>query len=185
MPYYDNKSDTELIFLENYLKHLSKYLDVRKINQQTIKMNYFLNTARTQSNDNYSSLDISNFDSESIINKTLLTESEYKTIKNIVDAYNTNEDINITISDNLKFNLIDENEDFSIINFTDYNSNESHISEDNKFELLYQTKIKNDKPLNSGFRNQQAFKEQLYSTLDEFHRNFRVFVERKRSNAES
>jgi hypothetical protein len=48
LPYYDNKDDNELKFLINYLNNIVSVNDLRTENKKSIKMDYFLQTAKDE-----------------------------------------------------------------------------------------------------------------------------------------
>jgi hypothetical protein len=51
LPFYDNKKDSEMLILVNYLKHLSKVDDVLKENRKFLKMEYFFKKANNDIDD--------------------------------------------------------------------------------------------------------------------------------------
>ncbi len=57
LPYYDNKSDCELQFLVNYLKHLAKASDMQKENKNMIQLDQFLKK-KVDENENSVNIDI-------------------------------------------------------------------------------------------------------------------------------
>jgi hypothetical protein len=48
LPYYDNKEDNELKFLMDYLNNIACVNDLRIENKKSIKMDYFLQTAKDE-----------------------------------------------------------------------------------------------------------------------------------------
>jgi CTD small phosphatase-like protein 2 len=163
LPFYDNKDDTELKFLSDYLNKIAKVNDLREENKSHIKMDYFLNKAKEEENENSVDKD------KSIERDPSFDESNKESSLGGLISLNFCGVSNINSSNN-------------IINKGNYNSNESDRSNNLDESIKEEENINkgNDfKFIRSNKKKNSVFQNQLFSTLDDLKKSFSKFAESK------
>lgn len=211
LPFYDNKDDTELIFLKNYLNNIHLSSDLRIENNRSIKMNYFLNAVKEKMEPKESNND-SSLSDETYNNSS--NQKDLENNKNNSDNANNNNfmfKINLFSAD---ANTQNESVHESSFSNSDSSHNDSEISTNNNNNITNgkTNKIKDnqkynitskffgnsndtqnsetfntnteknmDYGTNKSNKRNNIFQEKLFSTLDDLKKTFTQLSEKKRN----
>lgn len=168
LPYYDNNDDNELIYLQHYLNKISNSSDLREDNKRTLKMDYFLQTAKEES---------ILLDQTEEINRSI--EKEYfnnKSEENIKDKDGSLFSLNFCGNNNTSHDNSFSNDN----SLNNSNIDCSHREDTQTDNNLCVSKSRFNTSKSSTFKKSN-FQDQLYSTLDDLRKNFKkLSVDKKK-----
>lgn len=162
LPYYDNKDDTELKFLSDYLNMIVKDEDLREENIKHIKMEYFLKKATK----------------DLTVNESMEEQDD----KSDYNTHNSNPGGNNTDQGIFSLNFCGSNSpNTTTNNITNCNhdNSEDNSALDNSISSFEEDKLKynSNKHL---IKRHSIFRDQLFSTLDDLKKTFNKLSEKKK-----
>lgn len=165
LPYYDNPEDTELNFLTNYLKNISKEQDLRVENNSKFRMDYFLKIVKDEMETSIIQEFQSNEEREA--NQSLFQEESIFSLKLIKAGSQINQVVRERSYE----------ESFSSVDYdSEHHANCDSATRIDRDELGHKSQFSMKYPESE--KKLLTFQEKLHHTLDELRR---TMLERKQS----